>query len=186
MASPAARPVSSHAGSKARLGQTIRREGREVSPAISQRYLVIAQRKIVGQTNVLPAGRESRPAQSPARSRLRLPVEFEELAPESAWLRGQRDGDFVRRPSGGEKDGRSERRTPLALAAALDRLRGATSLDRVSTPSDRRIAVSNSARSMMLLAPDVPVIGLDAPGAGGLLDLDRRSWSGVGPSMPSM
>ncbi len=51
MASPAARRVCSHAGSKARLGQTIRREGLRVFTGHLERHLVIAQRQIVRKPN---------------------------------------------------------------------------------------------------------------------------------------
>ncbi len=81
----------------------------------------------------------------------------------------------MRHPAG-EKDRRSQRRTPLALLAPLDRLverRLGTQVD-AQRLQDR---VFQLGRSVMLLAPDVPVIGLDTPGAGGFLDLQLVRWT---------
>ena len=190
MASPAARRVSSHAGSKARLGQTIRREGREVSPASIERHLVIAQRKIVGQANALaaPAGQppvaspvDSNSSAPPSSSRIRR-VAFESAAGPAGSETGISCGSL---PAVRKMVGASGERH-CALLAALDRLAKCSRSNRVSTPSDRRIAVSKLRGGMMLLAPDIPVVGLDAPGAGGLLDLAIASrWIWPVLSVPS-
>ena len=84
---------------------------------------------------------------------------------------------FVRCLSLGENDGRRQGRTQPALVAAfyclLQRSPGASVHSQRA--EDRHFQIG---RCMMLLAPDVPVIGLDAPGAGGFLDprLVREIW----------
>ena len=65
-----------------------------------------------------------------------------------------------------------KRRAPALADCALRwPLRATMRLVSASTPSDRRIAGQRGSRSAMRLVPNVPILGLDAPGAGGLLEL---------------
>ena len=50
---------------------------------------------------------------------------------------------------------------------------GSAALDLVSTPSDLKDGGFQLRGSVMLLTPNVPVLGLDAPSSGGLFDLER-------------
>ena len=59
-------------------------------------------------------------------------------------LRFERHRDVLRRNAGCEKDGGRERRTQAAPLAALHRLLQRLAQELVSTPSDRRIAVSSA------------------------------------------